>query len=106
MAVCILSYQLHLWTLIRLYIIVSSCLLQADASPEPRQPVVAPGNVTKRHEVMDDFLRNFFVRAGLTRTSEAFEAEWYEKKATGRMKGSDLVPEVYLNNLVRLLKAS
>lgn len=49
---------------------------------------------------MDDFLRNFFVKMGLSRTCEAFEAEWYELKATGRLEGSSLVPDVYLRNAV------
>lgn len=55
-------------------------------------------------EVVDDFIRNFFVRTGLTRTSEAFEAEWYELKATGRLEASggssSVVPDVYLHNEV------
>jgi hypothetical protein len=50
---------------------------------------------------MDDFLRNFFVKMGLARTCEAFEAEWYELKATGRLEGSSMVPDVYLKNAVR-----
>lgn len=49
---------------------------------------------------MDDFLRNFFVKMGLSRTCETFEAEWYELKATGRLEGVSQVPDVYLRNAV------
>ncbi|MEW5317599.1 MAG: hypothetical protein WDW38_008884 [Sanguina aurantia] len=59
---------------------------------------IAPGAVTRRPEVIDDFLRNFFVKMGLARTCEAFETEWYEMKATGRLEGTGHVPDVYLRN--------
>uniref|UniRef100_A0A7S3QVU9 Uncharacterized protein n=1 Tax=Dunaliella tertiolecta TaxID=3047 RepID=A0A7S3QVU9_DUNTE len=48
---------------------------------------------------MDDFLRNFFVKMGLSRTCETFEAEWYELKATGRLEGNTQVPDVYQRNM-------
>lgn len=54
----------------------------------------------RRPEVIDDFVRNFFVRMGLSRTAEVFEAEWYELKATGRLEaaGHTVVPDIYLRN--------
>ena len=55
----------------------------------------------KKPEVIDDFLRNFFIKMGLSRTCECFEAEWYELKATGRLDNSTTVPDVYLRNAVR-----
>lgn len=64
---------------------------------------VLPGQVTRKPEVMDDFLRNFFVKMGLARTCEAFEAEWYELKATGMLEGSQLVPDIYQRNAVRVM---
>lgn len=71
----------------------------AGAASKPKSPdAPAPGSVTKRPEVMDDFLRNFFVKMGLSRTCEAFEAEWYELKATGRLEGDSAVPDVYIRN--------
>jgi len=57
-----------------------------------------PGTTSKKPEVMDDFLRNFFVKMGLARTCETFEAEWYELKATGRLDAGHLVPDIYLRN--------
>lgn len=38
-----------------------------------------------RVQVIDDFIRNFFVRHGLVRTGEMFETEWYELKAAGKL---------------------
>lgn len=73
---------------------------QEPPSSRPRTPEVLPGQVTRKPEVIDDFLRNFFVKMGLSRTCEAFEAEWYELKATGRLDNSK-VPDVYLRNAVR-----
>eukprot|EP00798_Chlamydomonas_sp_ICE-L_P032320 gene32320-16891_t len=65
-----------------------------------------PGQVSKRPEVVDDFLRNFFVKMGLSRTCEAFEAEWYELKATGKLDGNNHVPDIYLKNLVSKASAT
>ena len=49
---------------------------------------------------MDDFVRNFLVRMGLTATLEKFETEWYELEATGRLNKEDMgvVPDVYNYN--------
>ena len=35
------------------------------------------GQVTQRPEVVDDFIRNFLVKMGLSKTLEMFETEWY-----------------------------
>ena len=35
------------------------------------------GQVTQRPEVIDDFIRNFLVKMGLSKTLEMFETEWY-----------------------------
>ena len=35
------------------------------------------GEVTQRPEVVDDFIRNFLVKMGLTKTLEMFETEWW-----------------------------
>ena len=49
---------------------------------------------------MDDFVRNFMVRMGLTGTLEKFETEWYEMEATGKLNKEDMgaVPDVYNYN--------
>ena len=60
----------------------------------------APGEVTRRPEVIDDFFRNFLVKMNLTRTLESFETEWYEMKATGRLEEENVgsVPDIYILN--------
>ncbi|EFJ47004.1 hypothetical protein VOLCADRAFT_109152 [Volvox carteri f. nagariensis] len=68
------------------------------ATPRARPQEVQPGQVVKKPEVIDDFLRNFFIKMGLSRTCECFEAEWYELKATGRLDTATTVPDVYLRN--------
>ena len=41
-----------------------------------------------------------FLKMGLTKTLECFEAEWYELKATGKLKQENVgaVPDIYLHN--------
>ncbi|GMH45200.1 hypothetical protein BSKO_13157 [Bryopsis sp. KO-2023] len=57
--------------------------------------------VTRRPEVVDDFIRNFCVKMGLEETLNTFEAEWYEMKATGRLKSDPgILPDAYLHNAV------
>jgi hypothetical protein len=73
---------------------------QPASSSLPKTPEIQPGQVTKKPEVIDDFLRNFFAKMALSRTAEAFEAEWYEAKATGRLHTGQAVPDVYQRNTV------
>jgi hypothetical protein len=51
-------------------------------------------------QVVDDFLRNFLLKMGMTSTLDCFETEWYELAATGQLKSEDVsaVPDVYLRN--------
>jgi hypothetical protein len=71
----------------------------SSSSAAQVKPVTPPGTVVRRPEVMDDFIRNFYVKMGLTRTAEVFEAEWYELKATGCLEGAaTTVPDIYLRN--------
>uniref|UniRef100_A0A7S0QW16 Uncharacterized protein n=2 Tax=Pyramimonas obovata TaxID=1411642 RepID=A0A7S0QW16_9CHLO len=60
----------------------------------------APGAVTKRPEVVDDFVRNFLLKMNMTRTLESFETEWYELAQTGQLHEEDVgaVPDIYLRN--------
>ncbi|GFR41830.1 hypothetical protein Agub_g2605 [Astrephomene gubernaculifera] len=71
---------------------------QEPPAARTRLPEVQPGQVVKKPEVIDDFLRNFFIKMGLSRTCECFEAEWYELKAIGRLDNNTTVPDVYLRN--------
>jgi len=49
-------------------------------------------------ETADEFLRNFFIKFGMTKTLESFQLEFYEKKANGETM-EDEIPEVYSKNL-------
>ena len=49
-------------------------------------------------ESADEFLRNFFIKFGMTKTLESFQLEFYEKKANGE-KIEDEYPEVYAKNI-------
>lgn len=49
-------------------------------------------------ESADEFLRNFFIKFGMTKTLESFQVEFYEKKAMGETMKDD-IPEVYSKNL-------
>lgn len=50
--------------------------------------------------VADDFIRNFLIRAGLSRSLDAFNTEWFELKQKGGLPGEDAmaVPDVYAQN--------
>jgi sperm-associated antigen 16 protein len=53
-----------------------------------------------RPSVVDDFVRNFLIKAGLRRTLDCFNAEWYEMQSKGRLPAeiSSAVPDIYLRN--------
>jgi len=65
-----------------------------------KQPVHAPGSVTQRPEVVDDFVRNFLVRTKMLKTLNVFQAEWYELQQKGLLNPEDLkpVPDCYAQN--------
>uniref|UniRef100_H3B6C1 Sperm associated antigen 16 n=2 Tax=Latimeria chalumnae TaxID=7897 RepID=H3B6C1_LATCH len=56
--------------------------------------------VSRRQEVVDDFLRNFLVKMGMTRTLDCFQTEWYELIQKGLLNHEDVafVPDVYVHN--------
>ena len=66
-----------------------------DLSDKKLQPVM-----TKRPEVVDDFIRNFLNKMNLSRTLDTFQTEWYELQQKGLLKETDIsiVPDVYLRN--------
>ncbi|OWF39576.1 sperm-associated antigen 16 protein-like isoform X1 [Mizuhopecten yessoensis] len=57
-------------------------------------------SVTKREEVVDDYVRNFLVRMGMNRTLDSFQTEWYELQQRGLLHEEDVgvVPDIYLRN--------
>ena len=53
-----------------------------------------------RPSVVDDFIRNFMIKAGLKRTLDSFNTEWYEMQSKGKLPAelSTAVPDIYLRN--------
>jgi WD40 repeat protein/polyhydroxyalkanoate synthesis regulator phasin len=53
-----------------------------------------------RPSVVDDFVRNFLIKAGMKRSLEVFNTEWYELQSKGRIPSelSSAVPDIYLRN--------
>eukprot|EP01038_Epipyxis_sp_PR26KG_P004382 gene4382-6197_t len=53
-----------------------------------------------RPSVVDDFIRNFFIKAGLKKSLEIFNTEWYELSSKGKLPSelSAPVPDIYLRN--------
>lgn len=59
------------------------------------------GSITQiRPSVVDDFVRNFMIKAGMKRSLEAFNTEWYELNSKGKLPAelSTAVPDIYLRN--------
>ncbi|XP_036444258.1 sperm-associated antigen 16 protein [Colossoma macropomum] len=56
--------------------------------------------VTHIPEVVDDFLRNFLVKMGMSRTLDCFQTEWFEMLQKGKLKTDEVgfVPDLYTHN--------
>jgi hypothetical protein len=70
------------------------------AVEKPVQMQLVESKFTERHVTTDDFIRNFLVRLGMSKTLEIFQAEWYELQTKGKLKPEDFspVPDVYIRN--------
>merc|ERR1719169_26390 len=64
----------------------------ARIDDEDGKPLVVHGK-----EVVDDFIRNFFIRHGMKRSLDVFESEWYELQMMGKLRKADIevVPSEY-----------
>ena len=53
-----------------------------------------------RPSVVDDFIRNFLIKAGMKRTLDSFNTEWYELQSKAKLPKelSVAVPDIYLRN--------
>jgi sperm-associated antigen 16 protein len=65
-----------------------------------KQEDASTATLDRRHEAVDDFIRNFLVRNGFEKTLEQFQTEWYEAIESGRIDAQKLasVPDVYFRN--------
>lgn len=61
---------------------------------------LGPGEVKRRPEDVDDFVRNFLMRMGMEKTLDQFDTEWYELKVTGKLNEEHIKPvaDVYERN--------
>ncbi|XP_049624169.1 sperm-associated antigen 16 protein [Suncus etruscus] len=53
-------------------------------------------------EVIEDFLCNFLIKMGMTRTLDCFQSEWYEhiQKGITELRAFGNVPDVYTQNMI------
>jgi hypothetical protein len=53
-----------------------------------------------RPSVVDDFIRNFLIKAGMKRTLDCFNSEWYDLQSKGKLPAeiSTPIPDIYLRN--------
>ncbi|XP_074856911.1 sperm-associated antigen 16 protein isoform X1 [Carettochelys insculpta] len=65
-----------------------------------RSVLTSKHSVAEIPEVVDDFVCNFLVRMGMTRTLDCFQTEWYElvQKGTIERKNIGFVPDMYTYN--------
>ena len=56
--------------------------------------------VTRRPEVLDDFIRNVLLKMGMNETLDMFQREWYQLTGEGKLSEVDMgtVPDIYLRN--------
>eukprot|EP01040_Poterioochromonas_malhamensis_P010630 gene10630-11576_t len=72
---------------------------------KPKSPDGGAGSFTNsitqvRPSVVDDFIRNFLIKAGMKRTLDLFNTEWYELQSKGRLPAelANPIPDIYLRN--------
>ena len=53
-----------------------------------------------RPSVVDDFIRNFMIKAGMRKALDVFNTEWFELQSKGKLPAelSVSVPDIYLRN--------
>jgi WD40 repeat protein len=70
--------------------------VQATKDRDAPPPVRA--DLTRLPVVVDDFIRNFFVKHNLLKTLDTFELEWYQRYGANPEDEPQHVPDVYLEN--------
>ncbi|KNC55214.1 uncharacterized protein AMSG_12394 [Thecamonas trahens ATCC 50062] len=72
-----------------------------DHATADQAQAVAGAALTRKPEVIDDFICNFLNRMGMRRTLEVFQTEWYELESKGLIDRAAIgaVPDVYSANV-------
>jgi len=69
----------------------------AEQEVEEPRPIA---KTIRRKELIDDFIRNFFIKWGLEKSLETFQGEWYEIAQRGKSEEDDKkIPDVQIRNL-------
>lgn len=71
-----------------------------DGATQPKEDLPPRAGVTRRPEVLDDFIRNVLLKMGMTETLDMFQREWYRLTGEGKLSEVDTgtVPDIYLRN--------
>lgn len=83
--------------------------MQETLQPDPvevedeaeRNGKAKPGpRVVQRQEMIDDYIRNFFLKHGLEKSLSAFQKEWYEISQKGKVKidEGEKIPDIKIKN--------
>jgi WD40 repeat protein len=80
-------------------------LLDAFASIQEKNKIAQQQSLSNsitqvRPSVVDDFIRNFLIKAGMKKSVDVFNTEWYELQSKGKLPAelSVPVPDIYLRN--------
>lgn len=79
----------------------SASVLSGDGTQGSPQNLGPNGlRAESKHSVADDYIRNFLIRTGMTRSLDIFNTEWYEMKSKSALPADDVtrVPDVYAQN--------
>ncbi|XP_033864710.3 sperm-associated antigen 16 protein-like [Acipenser ruthenus] len=65
-----------------------------------QRAALAKQPVSHKPEAVDDFLRNFLIKMGMSKTLDCFQTEWYEMTYRGLLNAEQVgfVPDVYSHN--------
>merc|ERR1719191_87880 len=70
---------------------------QPDIPADGEGGGVAVAKVSERPAVVDDFIRNFFMKHNMRRSLDCFQTEWYELQMSGKLRKEEIevVPSEY-----------
>jgi hypothetical protein len=73
---------------------------EESTAREAKEELPPRSVVTRRPEVLDDFIRNVLLKMGMTETLDMFQREWYRLTGEGKISEVDMgtVPDIYLRN--------